>query len=189
MTSFTFWGEYRGTAPRNQMSRTYTRKHKYEFTSYIAVLLLLLIVFVSVSYFFFYVRPDEGVRQRELTAELERNLALWESNRPSSFRYVVDRGCDCPPEDEMRFVATERDGLRTAEFPIPVESSEGGLITVPPDPVWIDDVFTLVEQTVQRGLDLEVRYHQQYGFPEFVEVTKKGSAVEQYEIRDIEVFE
>jgi len=171
------------------MARTYTPKIKYELTSHIAVVLLLLIVFVSVSYFFFFVRPDEGARQRELTAELERNLALWENNRPSWFRYVVDRGCDCPPEDEMRFVATEKDGIRSAVFPIPVESNEGGLITVPPNPVWVDDVFTLVEQTVQRGLDLEVRYHQRYGFPEFVEVSTTGSVVEQYEIRDIEIFE
>lgn len=93
------------------------------------------------------------------------------------------------PEDEVRFVATEKNGLRTAEFPIPVESSEGGLIMVPPNPIWIDDIFTLVEQAVQEGQDLQVRYHQRYGFPEFVEFTKKGSAVEQYEIRDIEVIE
>lgn len=171
------------------MARSYTPKIKYELTSHIAVVLLLFIVFISVSYFFFFVQPDEGLRQREFTVELESNLALWERSRPSSFRYVVDRGCDCPPEDGMRFVAIEKDGLRTAEFPIPVESIEGDLITIPPNPVWIDDVFRLVERAVQSGSDLEVRYHQRYGFPEFVEVKMNGMAVEQFEIRDIEVFE
>jgi hypothetical protein len=171
------------------MARTYTPRGKYELTSLIAVVLLLLIVFVSVSYFFFFVKPGEGARQRELTAELESNLALWNSARPSAFRYVVDRRCDCQPEDEMRFVVTVQAGKRTAEFPIPVESSEGVLINVPPHPIWIEDVFALVAQAVRNGAEVEVRYHQRYGFPEFLDLTKEGSAAEQYEIRDIEVIE
>jgi hypothetical protein len=173
------------------MTRKYQPTTRYEFTTHVAVVLLLLILFVSVGYFFFLGKPDEHALRLELAAALETSLATWERQRPGAFRYVVDRSCDCPKEDSTRYIVTSRGGQREAEFPIPVESSAGIFIMVPPNPVWIEDIFGLAEEAVASGLAIEARYHQRYGFPEFVVIKPDEGApgtFEKYEIRDFEAL-
>ena len=118
--------------------------------------------------------------------------SLWQSMRrrqhsgPPSGRLVsdtLDRACDCPAEDDRSYVATELDGQRTAEFPIPVESVSGALITAPPRTLWIDDIFGIIVRALRSGAVIDVRYDQALGYPEFVEIGPD----EQYEIRDFEL--
>jgi hypothetical protein len=173
------------------MAKKYQPKSKYELTTHIAVVLLLLILFLSVSYFLFLAKPDEQARLLELESRLQSSRTLWQTRRPERFRYVVDRNCDCSAEDEMRFIVSVFDGQRAAEYPIPVESSTGIMITVPPNPLWIDDIFELVARAIEAGVKVDVRYHGRYGFPEYVELTQEGmnAPTEQYEIRDFEIIQ
>jgi len=165
------------------MSKKYRPDGKYHVTSLVAVVLLVLVLFVSVGYFFFLAKPDEQARLLALKAEFETRRAQWAEERPASFRYVVDRACNCPDEDGRAYVVTERGGERSAGFMIPVESVTGVLITVPPHPIWIDDLFGLAGRALESGEAIEVRYDPDFGFPEWLVL---GPA-EVYEVRDFEV--
>ncbi len=165
------------------MSKKYRPDGRYQVTSHAAAILLVLIVFVSVSYYFFLAKPDEQAQRLGLTAEYEAAAARWSAERPPRFRYVLDRTCDCPPEDARAYAVTEQDGQRRAEFPIPVESVSGELITAPPRPLWIDDIFGIIERALRSGAIIEVRYDQALGYPESVIIGPD----EQYEIRDFEL--
>ena len=165
------------------MSRKYRPDGKYHVTSLVAVVLLVLVLFVSVGYFFFLAKPDEQARLLDLKAEFEARSAQWSRERPASFRYVVDRTCACPDEDDRAYVVTERAGERSAAFLIPVESVTGALITAPPRPVWIRDLFDLAGRALTSGEAVEVRYDPDYGFPEQLVLGPR----EAYEVRDFEV--
>lgn len=147
-----------------------------------AVILLVLILFVSVGYFFFLAKPDEQARRLELVAEFEASAALWARERPARFRYSVDRTCDCPAEDGTPYAVRDVDGQRSAAFAIPIESSSGNMISVPPRPVWIDDIFGIIERALRSGVMVDVRYDQALGYPRSASIRPD----EQYEIRDFE---
>lgn len=164
------------------MSRKYPLEGRYQVTSHIAVILLVLILFVSVGYFFFLAKPDEHARRLELVAEFEANAALWERERPQRFRYSVDRTCDCPDEDGRPYEVRDMDGQRSATFPIPVESATGAMISVPPRPVWIGDIFGIIERALRSGVTVDVRYDQALGYPRSAIIGPH----ERYEIRDFE---
>lgn len=165
------------------MSKNYRPDGRYQVTSHAAAILLVLIVFVSVSYYFFLAKPDEQAQRLELMAEYEAAAARWSAERPPSFRYVLDRTCNCPDEDGRAYTVAELDGERRAEFPIPVESVGGELITAPPRPLWIDDIFGIIERALRSGAVIDVRYDQAFGYPESVIIGPN----EQYEIRDFEL--
>jgi len=164
------------------MSRKYPLEGRYQVTSHIAVILLVLILFVSVGYFFFLARPDEQALRLELVAEFEANVALWGRERPARFGYSVDRTCDCPAEDDRPYQVREIDGRREARFAIPVEASTGNSISAPPRPLWIDDIFGIIERALRSGSIIEVRYDQALGYPRSVIIAPD----EEYEIRDFE---
>jgi len=164
------------------VSRKYPLEGRYQVTSHIAVILLVLILFVSVSYFFFLAKPDEQVRRLELMAEFETHAALWNRERPARFQYSVDRSCDCPDEDGRPYRVREIDGQREAAFPIPVEASTGALLDAPPRPLWIDDIFGIIERALRSGAIIEVRYDRALGYPRSAIIGPD----EQYEITDFE---
>ena len=164
------------------MSRKYPLEGRYQVTSHVAVILIVLILFVSVGYFFFLARPDEQALRLELMAEFEANSALWDSERPARFSYSVDRTCDCPTEDGRPYEVRVIDGRREARFAIPVEASTGISISAPPRPLWIADIFGIIERALRSGAIIEVRYDQALGYPRSVIIGPE----DQYEIRDFE---
>jgi len=165
------------------MSKKYRPDGKYQVTSHVAAILLVLIIFVSVSYYFFLARPDEQAARLEAGDAFSAAQSLWETRRPAEYRYVVDRSCNCPEEDSRAYTIIVRNGQSSAEFAIPVESSAGILVTSPPRPVVIDDVFDVIERAQRSGMLIEVRYDSDFGFPESVVL----SADDRYEIRDFEI--
>ena len=165
------------------MSKIYRPEGRYQLTSHAAAILIVMIIFVSVSYYFFLARPDEQAQTSDALAALDAAAARWAGNRPAAFRYVVDRRCDCPDEDSRAYTVTERDAIVSAEFAIPVESSTGILITTPPRPVTISDIFAVVERSLSGGNLIEVRYDPDFGYPEYVTVADD----DRYEVRDFEI--
>ena len=164
------------------MSKKYRPEGRYQVTSHVAVILLVMILFVSVGYYLYLAKPDEQAERLELMAEYEAAAARWAARQPAHFRYALDRTCDCPDEDGRAYVVTVSDGQRSAEFPIPVESVDGELITAPPRPLWIDDIFGIIERALRSGAVIDVRYNRALGYPESVVIGPD----EQYEIRDFE---
>ena len=164
----------------------------YQITTFLAVVLLLLILFVSAAYFFMIPAPDTPAQGRDILAEVAAKRRLWESMRPASFRYVVDRDCYCDPTYVEPYVALEERGRRTAAFTIEVESTGGDFISVPPDPVWIDDLFDLVERSVREGQSVAVEYDDEFGFPVSIVVQPEPAPPDsrfRVEVRDFEILE
>lgn len=165
------------------MTRKYRPQGVYQITTHMAVVLSLLIVFVAISYYFFLADPEDAAPDQEALAELQAMRGLWEERRPESFRYVVDRRCDCPPEDRTAYAVLEQGRQRTARFLIPIESGAGILIDAPPRPVWLDDVFSIAETMILSGGVDELRFDAVYGYP----IALTTSEGDRYEVRDFQI--
>ena len=165
------------------------QKSIYQTTTLLAVVLLLLILFVSAAYIFLLPAPDLLADQQQVLAEIQDHREEWNDRRPISYRYVVDRTCYCTPAALEPFVATEQRGLKTAAFSVPF-ASETGLLDSPPYPLWIDDLFELIEQSVLDGHEVLVEYDPRISFPKAVDIKRDAAdANDHYEIRDFEILE
>jgi hypothetical protein len=164
----------------------------YQITTFLAVVLLLLILFVSAAYFFVIPSPDPSREQHDALGVLAKSRTAWESGRPASFRYVVDRDCQCVPEYVEPYIATEQAGTRTAIFNIEVESADGEFLSIPPEPIWIGDLFDLIERSLVDDKLVEVEYDRDLGFPVSIVVHPEPSptdSVYRVEVRDFETLE
>ena len=168
----------------------YKPRTKYQVTNHFAVLLVLLIIFVSVGYFLLLGKPEKTAANLASLEQLAEARARWSENTLTSYRYVVDRTCDCPPETGAAYIATVSATERAAAFPIAVEAASGTMLDAPPDPLWIADVFMLIERALQSGSPVDVTYHYLYGYPEVADLNPDDEANDRpnrYEIRDFEV--
>jgi len=161
----------------------------YQTTTLLAVVLLLLILFISAAYIFLLPGPDPMADQQQVLAEFQKSQEKWNDRRPISYRYVVDRTCFCTPAALEPYVATEQRGLKTAAFPVPF-ASETGVLDSPPYPLWIDDIFELIEQSALDGDRILVEYDPRNGIPKVVDIRRDAAdANDHYEIRDFEILE
>ena len=137
------------------MSRPYTPDTNYQLVSHAAVILVLLILLVSAGYYFVVARPDEFAAREAMAEAFELASTQWEERRPASYRYVVDRQCDCPVEVDRAYVVTVDEGTRDAVFPIPVEASSGAILESPVAPVWLEDVIDNIERVLRSGGEVD----------------------------------
>ncbi len=164
----------------------------YQLTTFLALVLLLLILFISAAYFFMIPAPEKAPGHEGLLAELATNRSTWESGRPASFRYVVDRSCYCDPAYVEPYIASEERGNKSAAFVIEIESSTGEFISTPPEPVWIDGLFDFIEQSVRDEKYVEVEYDDDFGFPVSIVVQPDPAPPDseyRIEVRDFEITE
>ncbi len=164
----------------------------YQLTTFLALVMLLLILFISAAYFFFVPAPDAPWDDRDLLAVLEQNRATWEAERPVSFRYVVDRDCYCGRTYVEPYVAIEERGRKSAAFAIEIETPTGEFISAPPGPVWIDDLFDFIEQSMRQEKSVDAEYHKDLGFPVSIVVNPEPmppDSVFRVEVRDFETLE
>jgi hypothetical protein len=161
----------------------------YQTTTLLAVVVLLLIVFISAAYVFLLPAPDPLADQEQVLAEFQEIHEKWSDRRPISYRYVVERTCFCTRAALEPYIATEKRGLKTAAFAVPF-ASETGALGSPPYPMWIDDLFTLMEQSASDGDRVLVEYDPRYGFPRVIDIEREAAdAHDHYEIRDFEILE
>ena len=164
----------------------------YHLTTFLALALLLLILFISAAYFFFIPAPDHASEDGDLLAVLAQQRATWEAQRPAAFRYVIDRECYCERTYVEPYVAIEEHGSKSAAFAIEIESSSGDFISAPPGPVWIDDLFDLIEQSVREEKAVDVEYHEELGYPASLVVHPEPAppdSVYRVDVRDFEILE
>ena len=173
------------------MARNYTPSTKYLFSNHFSVLIVLLIIFVSVGYFIFLGKPGEEAERLRLLEEYAQAKETWAEAAPASYRYVVDRDCDCAAETDRAYTVTATHAGRVAEFPIPVEASSGEMLTGPRDPVWIEDLFSMIGRALDGGALVNVGYNYLYGYPEAVDLSPGDDAAaagDRFEVRDFEVL-
>jgi hypothetical protein len=164
----------------------------YHLTTFLALALLLLILFISAAYFFFIPAPDHASEDGDLLAVLAQQRATWEAQRPAAFRYVIDRECYCERTYVEPYVAIEEHGSKSAAFAIEIESPSGDFISAPPGPVWIDDLFDLIEQSVREEKAVDVEYHEELGYPTSLVVHPEPAppdSVYRVDVRDFEILE
>lgn len=164
----------------------------YQLTTFLALVLLLLILFISAAYFFVIPSPEEAPGHGDAVAEVTAKRSTWAAQRPASFRYVVDRDCYCDPAFVEPYVATEERGSKSAAFVIEIESASGDFISSPPDPVWIDNLFDLIERSLLDEMVVEVEYDKDLGHPVSILVhpdPPPPDSVYRVEVRDFEIIE
>lgn len=162
----------------------------YYATTLLAVVLLLLILFISAAYVLFLPVPDPLATQEQVLADLQAGRDKWNASRPRSYRYVVDRTCSCTRAILEPYVASEESGYKTAVFPFPIETESGDLLSSPASPVWIDGLYTTIEQSILYGDEVVVEYDASFGFPFRVNIERKDADSNiRYELRDFEVLE
>ena len=164
----------------------------YQITTFLAVVLLLLILFISAAYFFIIPAPEQATANKDQLTELAANRGTWALRQPASFRYVVDRNCYCDPIYVEPYVAAEEHGNKSATFVIEIESSSGEFVSTPPEPVWIEDLFNLIEQSVLDEDRVDIEYDKQFGFPLSIVVHPDPAPPDseyRVEVRDFEITE
>jgi hypothetical protein len=141
------------------------RKPGFQPTALIAGVLLLLVVFVSVGYFFFLASSGLSPGQQAALAQLLDRRDEWRTKRPPAFRYEIERECECPLDYIEPFTVIE--------YPDDPENQ-----------AWIDEYFGRLEEAIDGGGDVTVRFDPRFSFP-----TDFRIADEQTYIRDFEVLE
>ena len=128
--------------------------------------------------------------QQDVLGDLRAGHDKWSASRPRSYRYVVDRTCSCSRAILEPYVASEERDYKTAAFSYPIESETGGMLTSPASPMWIDDLYTTIEQAVIDGDEVVVDYDASFGFPRRVDIKSEAADANiRYELRDFEVLE
>lgn len=172
------------------MKHRTSQKSVYQFSAHLAVALLMLIIFVSVAYFFFVPANGLSPDQERLLANLQAQKKLWDDKRPLSFRYVVDRNCVCTDKITTPYIATETPGHKSATYRIVGQPESGDLATSPPDALWIDDLFGIIEDEIIENGTVNASYDWRFGFPHTISSGSLGSADGSftYYVRDFEAM-
>ena len=129
------------------------RKTAYQSTALVAVVLIVIIIYISTPYFTTVPVAEFSDEQELLLDELYAKKQRWEENRPASFRYVVERKCDCPIE-------------HTKPFPV-MEDLDAKNIRVS----WIDDFFVAIEEAILDSAQVAVTYDALYSFPVAISIS------------------
>lgn len=164
----------------------------YQITTFLALVLLLLILFISAAWFFMIPAPEQPPGEADLLAELATKRSAWETKQPASYRYVVDRDCNCEPTYTEPYVATQDGDNRSAYFTVEIESATGEFIATPPGAMWIDELFDLIEQSVRDEKKVDVEYDKTFGYPTSIVVHPAPAppdAIFRVEVRDFETLE
>jgi hypothetical protein len=164
----------------------------YQLTTFLALVLLLLILFISAAYFFMIPAPEKTAGHADTLSEVASRRSIWETKRPASFRYVVDRSCYCEPAYVEPYIATEERGSKSAAFTIEIESASGEFISSPPDPMWIESLFDLIERSVLDAMVVEVEYDKDLGYPASILIQPDPAPPDslfRVEVRDFEILE
>ena len=132
-------------------------------TSLISGVLFLLILFVCVGYFFFLYQPGLSPEQETALVELRERRAEWQAERPPAFRYEVERQCECPLDYVEPFAVVEY--LDEAD-----------------NRAWIDEFFTLLEETMMAGEPVSVSYDARFGYPNDFTINNEDTFVRDFEV-------
>lgn len=168
------------------------KKSGYQATTYIAVALLLLILFVSGAYFFIIPDLDKSAERERLLADLQANRERWETSRPASYRYIVDRACDCSDAHKTPYVVVNRRGHRHAQYVSATTTAGADLSESPPDVTWLDDMFRIAAEAAQGSDDVEIRFDPRFGYVSSLSIERsrrRYAPPDVISIRDFEIIE
>jgi len=174
------------------MAHRELRKGVFYATTIIAVVFLLLFLFVSAAYFFTIPGDQLDDQNRQALAELRSRRSIWEERRPPAYRYIVERSCICADALREPYVVTEVSGESQAEYRRPEQSREGVPGNQPPEPVSLDQLFSISEQNLVAGRQVAVEFDIRYSYPRFLRIVGEPEfpAPEiEYLVIDFEVLE
>jgi hypothetical protein len=106
-------------------------------------------------------------------AALEQARGLWEATGLSDYRYTLTVHCNCPEQYVGPFEVIVRDtSIVSATWKNePLEPGGAAIYTV-------DAMFTMIEQAIQDGTDVDVTYDQARGHPLTVVINPEAVAVD-----------
>ncbi len=158
----------------------------------ITVALSLLILFVTGGYFFVLNRPEPDTAQSPSEAAFDSNLALWQSRRPEAFEYIVERDCFCLPEYRQPYLVRVIGNRRSVAYASPLEQDSRLYQGEPPQPVYLDDLFTLAARALRDADDFDIVYDPAFGFPTRLVVDwslRQADEEQRFTVRDFQAIE
>jgi hypothetical protein len=114
---------------------------------------------------------DPSLEQRR-TGELTRNMAVWAAADIDSYRYTLQRDCECLPSmGGGRFVVTVVDGeVSRAEWSHsgePVDDQVLGRLET------VDEMFVMIAAAMEAdAFRIDVEYDAQLGYPRRVDISE-----------------
>lgn len=122
--------------------------------------------------------------------ELEQQQALWNSQRPAHYRYVVQILCFCSPEITQPVRIEVKNGQTVSVVDATTGQPNTNTRFAPLNT--LDKMFGVIQEAIARPVDkLEAKYDGTYGFPTLIRLDPILNAVDdeiQYSIRDFEVL-
>ena len=150
----------------------------YQSTTLIAGVVLLLILFALAGYYFVLPDLERSQQADQLLANVDVEWQRWNSTKPVSYRYVVERECYCPGEDTSPYTVTVAGDSMTD--------------ALSPNAIRIDDLFLIASNAASASRRVDVVFDARFGYPTRVTIDDlegTRASVETYRIRDFEVID
>jgi len=168
------------------------QQSRFQATTLIAGVVLLLVLFVSVGYFFTIVDRTASQEHEKLLTEIRANEERWQSSRPASYRYVVDRNCICPSEYTEPYRVTVERGARTTEY-LPMRGDDSTRTqSVPPAAVGLEELFVVAADAVTGSSPVDVVFDSRFGYVATLRLGGPNSLIGRpltISVRDFDVLE
>ena len=115
---------------------------------------------------------DSTVPDIDDLADLATARSLWGASRTTDYQFTLTRHCMCTKEYAGPFEITVRDQQ--------VVSATWKGIPLGPDQAvrTVEEVFALIERAIMDGIEIDVTYDQEVGYPRFVTIDVEAVAVD-----------
>jgi len=108
--------------------------------------------------------------------ELSIAKSKWQNNQSRYYNFRYQRSCECPSESSapmlVSFLDNELLGAHNLTSDSPVSDDISAYINS------VDELFVLIEQALNDGLEIEARYHIELGYPEIARIDQQSIAVD-----------
>jgi len=112
--------------------------------------------------------------------------AIWESNRPANYSFVVQRTCFCAFVDPLRVTV---EGDRVTALTSKGHEMEPGDPALAAVPLTVDDLLAYAEHAEQEADRSEIGYDPSLGYPTHMEIDWDSTSVDDQvtiEVRDFQ---
>ncbi len=108
--------------------------------------------------------------------QLDTHRQRWEAVGLIDYRFTFERTCFCPPEFSPTVIITVKNKVVESVQ----DAQSGELLTNPPYPYTIDDIFTIIQEAIEKGsAEVSATYDAQLGYPIDVYIDTYANAIDE----------
>jgi len=108
-------------------------------------------------------RPQEPTLRKELVATLKRERALWQSRKPSHYKYLLRVACFCPGTRGWLLIEVDNARVLRAWYPSgkSAELSDWNTIS-------IDALYANLERIGDNNFEVQIDFDPRWHFPTYI---------------------